>query len=89
MHLLPAAFTVGSFLAITCGWGRWGLVALALLWFVDALQRTRGGVEVAALSVVACFVQLWGYGSGFLRAWWGKYVQHKPEFTAFKDNFYD
>jgi len=46
-------------------------------------------VEVALLAVPACFIQLWGYGSGFLRAWWGKYILRSKEFIAFKDNFYE
>lgn len=89
VHLLPALFTIASVIALCLGIGRWALLTLALIFFLDALQRTRAGLQVALLSVLACFIQLWGYGSGFLRAWWGKYVQRKAEFTAFRDTFYD
>lgn len=89
VHLLPALFTIGSFIALWIGIGRGGLLALALLFLVDAFFRTGRQLGVALLAVSACFIQLWGYGSGFLRAWWGKYILRKREFIAFRDNFYD
>ena len=42
------------------------LCLYALLIFGDAC--VRNGVKVARLSVRTSFVQLWGYGSGFIRA---------------------
>jgi len=88
VHLLPALFTIFSILAICSGAGIGLLILLGLVFFIDAWLRTRDG-EVALLAVPACFIQLWGYGSGFLRAWWRKYVMRGKEFTAFHDNFYD
>jgi hypothetical protein len=38
--------------------------------------------------MVAAFVQLTGYGSGFLYAWWRRCVRGKGEFDAFRKNFY-
>ena len=61
------------------------LYSLAL--FVDASVRNRS-VRIGALSVVASFVQLTGYGTGFLRAWWRQCVMGQASFEAFKDNFY-
>ena len=37
------------------------------------------------LSIVASFIQLTGYGTGFLRAWWKRCVLKKDEFAAFED----
>ena len=88
VHLLPALFTIFSVLALCSGVGIGLLILLGVVFFVDAYLRTRDG-EVALLAVPACFIQLWGYGSGFLRAWWRKYVMRGKEFTAFHDNFYD
>ncbi|MBQ3917432.1 MAG: glycosyl transferase family 2, partial [Bacteroidales bacterium] len=34
------------------------------------------------------FVQLVGYGTGFLRAFWERCILGKGEFEAFKKNFY-
>ena len=64
------------------------LALLALLFFIDAYQKTKD-TEVALWAVPACFIQLWGYGSGFVRAWWGKHILRRREFTAFRNNFYD
>lgn len=89
VHLLPAIFTIASVIALFLGIGRLGLCLLALLFLLDAYVRTGRQVQVALLAVPACFIQLWGYGSGFLRAWWGKYILRKKEFIAFRDNFYE
>ena len=89
VHLLPALFTIASVIALFLCVGRLGLLALAVIFFIDAYHRAGRSVEVALLAVPACFIQLWGYGSGFLRAWWGKYILRSKEFIAFKDNFYE
>lgn len=64
------------------------LVAYALLVFADASLKERNPL-VGLLAVAASYVQLTGYGSGFLRAAWRRYVLHSGEFEAFKRNFYD
>lgn len=88
VHLLPALFTIASSLCVVTGVGVCVLLVLALIFLLDAYRIERDWL-VARWASVASFVQLWGYGSGYLRAWWGKYISGSPEFTAFKDNFYD
>jgi glycosyltransferase involved in cell wall biosynthesis len=74
VHTFPLAFTLG-----TCSIPLWffvyrpffyaGLVILAvyaLLLFLDALKITKS-IKVAGLSIAAAFVQLFGYGMGFLQ----------------------
>ena len=63
------------------------LILYSLLIFVDSLRQNRSA-KVAALSIQASFVQLTGYGTGFLRAWWERCVLGRGEFEAFKKNFY-
>ncbi|MBF1047720.1 MAG: glycosyl transferase family 2, partial [Porphyromonadaceae bacterium] len=89
VHLLPALFTIVSAISLFFHIGQCWLIILALILFGDAYARTGRSMEVALLAVPACFIQLWGYGSGFLRAWWGKYILRRREFVAFKDNFYE
>lgn len=56
--------------------------------FTDSLIKNRSA-RVASLSILASFIQLFGYGSGFLRAWWLRCVfSRNEELQAFKDNFY-
>ena len=91
VHLLPAAFTVGCAVLLLggffCPWA-WALLLLyALIVFVDSSVR-NGSVYVGLLSIAASFVQLTGYGTGFLRAWWQRCVLGRGEFEAFKKNFY-
>ena len=59
-----------------------------LLIFIDSSFRNRN-VVIGFLSIEAAFVQLMGYGLGFLKAWWLRDVKGKDEFTAFENNFYD
>ena len=59
-----------------------------LLVFFDSGIRNRSAV-IGFLSIEAAFVQLMGYGFGFLKAWWLRCVKGKDEFTAFEKNFYD
>ena len=59
-----------------------------LLIFIDSSIKNKS-VVIGFLSVEAAFVQLIGYGFGFLKAWWLRCVQGKDEFTAFEKNFYD
>lgn len=64
------------------------IVLYILLVFTDASIRNRSLV-IGLLSVEAAFVQLFGYGFGFLKAWWQRCVRKKGEFAAYEKNFYD
>lgn len=64
------------------------IVLYMLLIFIDSSIKNKNMV-IGFLSVEAAFVQLMGYGFGFLKAWWLRCVQGKDEFTAFEKNFYD
>ena len=60
----------------------------SLLIFTDSLINNRS-IKVAWLSIWASFIQLLGYGTGFIRAWWLRCVcSRNEELQAFKDNFY-
>ncbi len=63
------------------------LLLFALLIGIDASRQTRS-LRIGCLSVAAAFIQLTGYGSGFLRAWWQRCVLGKDEFFAYAHNFY-
>ena len=55
--------------------------------FVDSSIRNRS-LWVGLLSIPAAFVQLMGYGFGFIESWWKRCVLKQDEFTAFEKNFY-
>ena len=65
------------------------LLLFSSLVFVDSSIRNRE-IRVGVLSVLASFVQLIGYGTGFISAWWRRCVCGKTEeLQAFKDSFYE
>ena len=45
-------------------------------------------IKIGVLSIAAAFIQLSGYGFGFIEAWWKRCVCGKDEFRAFEKNFY-
>ena len=72
VHCLPALFTVGTCILLIgtffCWWAIVPLFLFACLLFIDATMRNKGNLQVGGLAVVAGFIQMFGYGSGFLRA---------------------
>ena len=99
VHMLPAVFTLGCALLVVLavaaallGCPHWWALLLPFVLFaliigVDATCSERS-VGVGWRAVAAAYVQLTGYGSGFLRAWWTRCVLRRGEFEAFKENFY-
>ena len=63
------------------------LLLYSFIIFCDATTKNNSA-RVGLLSIVAAFVQLTGYGTGFLRCWWQRCVLGRGEFEAFKKNFY-
>ena len=63
------------------------LLLYVLLVFADATVQFRSA-SIGLRAVVAAFVQLMGYGCGFLYAWWQRCVLGKDEFHAFDKTFY-
>lgn len=59
-----------------------------LLIFADSAMHNRS-MRVGLLSVPAAFIQLFGYGCGFITAWWKRCVMKRDEFHAFEKNFYN
>ncbi len=92
VHLLPALFTVGLgillLLALFIDWRfLWPIFLLMLILLVDASARNKN-LMIGLLSVPAGFIQLIGYGSGFLYAFWNNVLLRKEKSEAFKHTFY-
>jgi len=91
VHVLPALFTLGVVFLLLASF-LWGgslflLFLFALIVFVDALSQNRS-LKIGLLAIAASFIQLTGYGTGFLQAWWKRCICGKSEFAAFEKNFY-
>ena len=92
VHLLPMVFTLGVIgcllLAPFCyGLTLLPLVLYCLLILTDSTLQNKS-LQVGLLSIPAAFVQLMGYGFGFIESWWKRCVLKQDEFTAFEKNFY-
>lgn len=85
VHLLPAAFVLGHIalalalvvaLLLGAGWySLWILAPIGLFVlgiFVESLIKNKS-LKIASLSIVAAYMQLFGYGTGFL----GECITHK------------
>lgn len=89
VYLLPALFTLGSFALILCAallsvWRTEALlllspfVLLMSLWFSDSAVRNRS-LRIGWLSVWTSFIQLYGYGLGYLWSLWNRRVKGRGE----------
>ena len=93
VHMLPALFTLGIALlllgALACPYALTLIGAYALLVFIDSTIQNRS-LTIGCYSIAASFIQLIGYGTGFLRAWWMRCILGRnEELQAFKKNFYN
>ena len=100
VHLLPAVFTVGvgllllsMILSVIPGahfllpLGAFPLILFSFIICLDSTLQNKS-LKIGLLSVIAAFIQLTGYGSGFLLAWWKRCLLGQDSFSAFEKNFY-
>ena len=63
------------------------IILYSLLIMVDSAFQNKS-IHIGFISIGAAFVQLTGYGLGFIQAWWRRCVRGKDEFQAFEKTFY-
>ena len=63
------------------------ILLYSLLICIDSTIKNKS-LKVGLLSVPAAFVQLMGYGLGFIESWWKRCVLRQDEFQAFEKTFY-
>ena len=91
VHLLPTVFTLGVialllitlFFPLACV----PIILYSAIICIDSSIKNKS-LWVGLLSIPAAFVQLMGYGFGFIESWWKRCVLKQDEFTAFEKNFY-
>ncbi len=91
VHMLPAIFTIGVLIilicALICPWSLILLLIFVIVIFTDSSVQNRS-IKIGAVSVIASFIQLTGYGTGFINSWWQRCILKRDEFSAFRKNFY-
>ncbi len=92
VHLLPTAFTIGMTFfiigGIFCPYSLLIPIFYSLLVFIDSTIKNKS-VKVGFYSIAAAWTQLFGYGTGFLSAFWKRIILKKGEFKAFEKKFYN
>ena len=63
------------------------IILYSLLICIDSTVKNKS-LRVGLLSVPAAFVQLMGYGLGFIESWWKRCILKQDEFQAFEETFY-
>ena len=63
------------------------ILLYCLLICVDSSIKNHS-LKVGLLSIPAAFVQLMGYGFGFIESWWKRCILKQDEFQAFEKTFY-
>ncbi|MCM1320019.1 MAG: glycosyltransferase [Muribaculaceae bacterium] len=80
VHTLPALFTVGSIILILLSlWHWWFILPLVIyilaVWVVGIISTKS--LKIGSLGVITSLIQLYGYGTGFIRAYvWKILLRH-------------
>lgn len=92
VHSLPACFVVGVSVILILSLFNptllWLLLAYSIILFIDSLIKNKS-IKVALYSIASSWVQLMGYGSGFISAFWNRLILKKGAYNAFEKKFYD
>lgn len=92
VHLAPAIFTIGVTMiwVLSLCWSPYFLLLLAFhaaFIGLDAAVRNRS-ITIGLLAIAASYIQLIGYGLGFIHAFIARIVLRKDEFAMFQRSFY-
>ncbi|UBM58281.1 glycosyltransferase [Marinilongibacter aquaticus] len=93
VHFAPSIFVLGTLFFLFLGlfyspFFFWPLCCHAALLLADSTFRNKS-LFIGLLSVLTSYVQLFGYGLGFLWSFWKRIVLQKEEFSAYEKTFYD
>lgn len=92
VHLLPMAFTIGTFivLLLTLIFSKFFILPILLYFLIIFIDSTikNHSIVVGILGIPATFIQLCGYGIGFLEAFVKRIIFKRGAFSAFTRNFY-
>lgn len=92
VHFAPASFTLGALtlLILSAIFTPLFLLPIALhmlLLLLDSSARNKS-LTIGLISILTSYIQLIGYGTGFISAFWKRIILGKEEYSAFNRNFY-
>lgn len=93
VHTAPALFTLGVLFMLLLSLLVSGFFAVPvllhmLLLFLSAALK-NSSLTIGFLAVVTSYTQLFGYGTGFMNAFWRRMILGRDEYSAFNKNFYN
>lgn len=92
VHFLPAAFVKAMVLTLLLALFFPILLVIpigySLVVWTDSAIKNKS-LKVGFYSIAAAWVQLFGYGTGFISAVWRRLILKKGEFKAFEKKFYE
>mgnify|MGYP001824022438 CR=1 FL=1 len=92
VHTAPALFSLGVIalllLSILVSWYFVIPVLFHMLLLVLSATLKNHSLSIGLLAVVTSYTQLLGYGTGFLNAFWRRFILGRDEYSAFNKNFY-
>ena len=95
VHMLPACFGIGNIflvlgaiISLICRWTYWWIWLLpiavyVLAIFVESYIRNKK-LEIALMSIAACYSQLFGYGTGFINEFITRKASKKNQEELYK-----
>ena len=87
----PSAFAVGNVLLILLSFINpaflFPIILYVLLVFADSYIKNEN-LDVAGLSIITAYTQLFGYGIGFLKSYISVYGNKTDEYEVFEKGFY-
>ncbi len=91
VYFLPALFVLGTtlllLLSLFVHLSLTPLILLSIVIWAEAIVNT-GNLKISLLAVVASYIQLFGYGWGFLKAYWEISMNGKNEREVFPQLFF-
>lgn len=91
VYFLPALFVLGTavlfLLSLLVHLSLTPLILLTIVIWAEAIVNT-GNLKISLLAVVASYIQLFGYGLGFLKAYWQISMNGKNERAVFPHLFF-
>lgn len=63
-------------------------VILYIILLLASSTYQNKSLKIGGLSIIAAFIQLSGYGCGFLQAWWKRCIKRQKAFNAYQKDFY-
>jgi len=92
VHLAPAIFTLGTMALLLISIVFSTIFLLPLLFYtliiiIDSSLKNKS-LKIGLISVSTSYVQLLGYGLGFINATWKRIILNQKEYAAYVNNFY-